>query len=144
MSYGDGSSTAALAISEKSFALEHQSTSSGSFTVTVNVLYKDGGLGSASARVDVQSPLQGIANLGPMVAALGGRGGLNGGQLNSLQVKLNNASARLGEGNGTAAGNMLGAFLNEVDALVSSGRVSGATAASIADYARRVIASIGA
>ena len=109
----------------------------------MNVLDKDGGIGSAAAQVVVQSPLQGIANLGPMVAALGGRGGLNPGQLNSLQVKLHNASARLGEGNGTAASNVLGALLNELDALVRSGRVGDAAAAPIAEYARRVIASIG-
>jgi len=143
VNYGDGSSTAALDIMGKSFSLEHQYASAGSFTVAVNVLDKDGGMGGASAQVVVLSPLQGIANLGGMVAALGGRGGLNAGQLNSLQVKLNNASARLSDGSNGAASNVLDAFLNEIDALGKSGRVGDASAAPIVDYARRVIASIG-
>ena len=100
-------------------------------------------MGSASAQVVVQSPLQGIANLGSMVAALRGRAGLNAGQVNSLQVKLDNASRQLADGDENAASNMLEAFLNEIDALGNSGRVSEATTAPITDYARRVIASIG-
>jgi PKD repeat protein len=143
VNYGDGSSTSALAIDGKSFSLEHQYTTAGSYTVAVNVLDKDGGMGSASAQVVVQSPLQGIANLRSMVAALGGRGGLNAGQINSLQVKLDNASRQLADGEENAASNMLEAFLNEIDALGKSGRVSDAAAAPLVDYARRVIASIG-
>jgi DNA/RNA endonuclease G (NUC1) len=143
VNYGDGSSTSALAIDGKSFSLEHQYTTAGSYTVAVNVLDKDGGMGSASAQVVVQSPLQGIANLRSMVAALGGRGGLNAGQINSLQVKLDNASRQLADGEENAASNMLEAFLNEIDALGKSGRVSDAAAAPLVDYARRVIVSIG-
>ena len=143
VNYGDGSATAALAIVGKSFSVEHQYTTAGSYTVAVNVLDKDGGMGSGAAQVVVQSPLQGIANLRATLASLGGRGGLNAGQLNSLQVKLDNASKQLDGGNGTAAGNMLEAFLNEMDALTKSGRVSDEAAAPVVDYARRVIASIG-
>jgi len=144
VNYGDGSATAALSIDGKSFSIEHQYTTAGNYTVAVNVLDKDGGMGSASAQVVVQSPLQGIANLRTMVASLGGRGGVNAGQLNSLQVKVDNASKLLDGGNGGAASNVLEALLNELDALGKSGRVSDAAAAPIADYARRVIASIGA
>jgi PKD repeat protein len=143
VNYGDGSATAALAIDGKTFSLEHRYSAAGSYTVAVNVLDKDGGMGSASAQVTVQSPLQGIANLRTMVASLGGRGGLNAGQLNSLQVKIDNASRQLADGEETAATNMLEALLNEIDALGKSGRVSDAAAAPIVDYARRVIASIG-
>ena len=78
-----------------------------------------------------------------MVASLGGRGGLNAGQLNSLLAKIDNASRKLADGEENAATNMLEALLNEIDALGKSGRVSDATAAPIVDYARRVIASIG-
>ena len=143
VNYGDGSANAALAIDGKTFSLEHQYSTAGSYAVAVNVLDKDGGMGSASAQVTVQSPLQGIANLRTMVASLGGRGGLNGGQLNSLQVKIDNASRQLADGEANAATNMLEALLNEIDALGKSGRVSDAAAAPIVDYARRVIASIG-
>lgn len=143
VNYGDGSATAALAIDGKTFSLEHEYSTAGSYTVAVNVLDKDGGMGSASAQVTVQSPLQGIANLRTMVASLGGRGGLNAGQLNSLQVKIDNASRQLADGEANAATNMLEALLNEIDALGKSGRVSDAAAAPIVDYARRVIASIG-
>ncbi|MFL5562655.1 MAG: DNA/RNA non-specific endonuclease [Gemmatimonadaceae bacterium] len=142
--YGDGSATVAPAISNKSFDLEHQYTSAGSFAVVVEVLDKDGGSGTGSARVIVQTPQQGIANLASMVASLGGaRGSLNKGQLNSLQVKLDNASQQLDAGNGGAATNMIQAFLNELDAVTKTGRASDGATAPIVEYAQRVIASIG-
>jgi len=144
VNYGDGSATSGLALAGNAFSLEHEYSSAGSFTVTVNVLDKDGGMGSGTAQVVVQSPLDGVANLTRSLSSLGGpRGGLNAGQVNSLRVKLDNASRQLEAGDTNAASNMLEAFLNELDALVQSGRVSAATAAPITDYARRVIASIG-
>jgi DNA/RNA endonuclease G (NUC1) len=147
--FGDGSPTVAPALSDKSFNLEHRYTASGDFTVVVNVLDKDGGLGARSATVNVQSPLQGIANISEMLSSLGNgsnasaRTGVNAGQLNSLRVKLNAASAQLSAGNTTAATNILEAFLNELDATVKSGRVSDGAARPVADYTQRVITSIG-
>jgi DNA/RNA endonuclease G (NUC1) len=153
--FGDGSATVAPTIRDKSFTLEHRYTDARNFTVTVNVLDKDGGMGARTATVVVQSPVQGIANISELLSSLGNglagaaavsagaRTGLNAGQLNSLRVKLNAASAQLGQGNGTAATNILEAFLNELDAAVKSGRVSDTAAQPISDYTQRVITSIG-
>ena len=152
VNYGDGSGTSALAIAGKSFDLEHRYTAAGAFTVGVSVSDDDAGSGTASATVNVQSPLEGIANLSDALSSLTATGpgpvkgpnkeGLNKGQLNSLQVKLDNATRQLEDGNTNAATGMLGAFLNELDAMVQSGKVSSTAAQPIIDYARRVIASI--
>ena len=50
--------------------------------------------------------------------------GLNAGQKNSLQVKLNAASAAAARGDSKAAHNQLNAFLNELQADVNTGKVS--------------------
>jgi len=154
VNYGDGSATAALGISGKSFSVAHQYSTGGSFTVAVSVLDKDGGMGSASALVVVQTPQQGVANLSNALASLGGSTlhsasvavtarGLNAGQINSLQVKLDNASKQLDGGSKDAAKNVLEAFINELEAIAASGRANGSAVTPIVNYARRVIASIG-
>jgi len=154
VNYGDGSAATALVIDGTNFSLDHAYTTAGSYTVAVNVLDKDGGMGSASAHVVVQSPAQGITNLASTLASLGSasRGaaavktvsaGLNAGQLNSLQVKLDNASSDLDAGSKDAAKNVLGAFINELEAIARSGRASSESVSPIVDYARRVITSIG-
>jgi DNA/RNA endonuclease G (NUC1) len=149
--FGDGSATVAPPISDKSFTIEHRYTAAGDFTVVVNVLDKDGGVGTRSANVMVQTPLEGITNISDLVSSLGSaatpgggaRNGLNAGQLNSLRAKLGAAAAQLGDGNGSAAVNILEAFLNELDATAKSGRVSDSAVKPVADYTQRVITSIG-
>ncbi len=138
--FGDGSGVHALALANKSFQLSHTYISAGSYTVTVRVLDKDGGVGTRSATVVVQTVLQGISNLGSLVAGLDGT--LNKGEVNSLQAKLNAASARQRQGDSNAVSGMLGAFVNEVNAMVKSGRVTAASAAPLLDYARRLLQSL--
>ena len=153
VSYGDGSGTRALALSGKSFALGHDYDAAGTFTVTVSVSDGDGGSDASSAQVVVQTPLDGVQNIANMLSSLGGAGveaasvrgssaSLNNGELNSLRVKLNAASAALRRDDATPAANTLEAFLNELNAMVSSGRVSESAAAPIVSYTRRVIASV--
>ena len=62
-------------------------------------------------------------------------------ELTSLRAKLNAASAALRRGDATPATGSLGAFVNELQAMVQSGRVSESAAAPIIDYTQRVIAS---
>ena len=138
--YGDGSGPVALPLSGMGFQLEHQYAVAGSYTVTVRVTDDDGGLGASSARVVVQAPLQGVANLSEMLGSLG----LSNGELSSLRAKLNAASAALRRDDTTPAVNALEAFTNEVGAMVRSGRLSESAAASVLGYARRVIASASA
>jgi hypothetical protein len=75
-----------------------------------------------------------VAHLSGLLAGLPGN-------LNSLQSKLDNAGKQLGSGKSAPAANMLEAFVNELQAMINSGRVSDAQGAPIIAYAQRVIAS---
>ena len=86
----------------------------------------------------MKAATDGIADLDAAVLALG----LNKGQTNSLQVKLANASKQIRDGKNTSAANMLEAFMNEVNALAQSGKISAASAAQLTAYAQRVIAAM--
>jgi endonuclease G len=143
-----------LTLAGRSFQLTHRYATAGSFTVIAAV--SDGAATSeARATVVVETPAAGIANLSDALAALGGLkaatltvarsdagDALGKGELNSLQAKLNAASAQLGRGDRNACANVLGAFVNEFNALVASGRVSSEVASPIVGYAERVIRSV--
>ncbi|HET9983114.1 MAG TPA: DNA/RNA non-specific endonuclease [Longimicrobiales bacterium] len=138
--YGDGGGAQALALAGKTFQLQHTYASAGTFTVTVSV--SDGAAtGMATATVVVETPLQGIARLDDLVAALGGS--LGAGEIASLRSKLRGADTQLRTGGGTAAANTLGAFVNELQGLVGAGQLADTAAAPLIEYARRVIASLG-
>ena len=139
--FGDGSGAHTLALASKTFQLRHTYTTAGSYTVVVRVLDKDGGAGTQSATVVVQTVLQGIGNLASLVTSLDGT--LNKGEVNSLHAKLNAATARQRQGNTNAVTGTLGAFVNEVNAMVSSGRLTAAASAPLLDYARRLLKSLG-
>lgn len=141
--YGDGSSAQPLVVTGKTFALNHAYVAAGVFTITASVNDGDA-TGNATGAVVVETSAQGIARLQKAVAALATPNGpLNHGEVNSLAVKLDAAAKLVGKSNGPA-GNILGAFTNELDALVRSGRLSGTTGGQIEAYANRVIASLGA
>lgn len=133
--YGDGSVTP-LAITGMSFSLSHRYMTAGTFTVTATVRDQLGAAGSANATVIVQSSLVGVQNLESMLASAGMR------NANSLQVKLDAAAKQLAGGNGASAANQVAAFVNELQAMVRSGRVSSSVAAPVLAYAARVIDSI--
>jgi DNA/RNA endonuclease G (NUC1) len=128
--YGDGTGSRTLALAaDKSFSLSHVYANAGTFTVTVTVV--DGeATASRTAAVVVKSGAQGVGDLGTMVASLTS---LNNGQRNSLQSKLDAATAQIGKGNSTPAVNQLQAFISELQADVSSGKLTDA---------QRVIATI--
>jgi len=143
-----------LPLSDRSFQLEHTYDVANTYTLIVTV--SDGAAsGSSSATVVVQTPAQGITNLSEAIASLGvlktaaftaarsdANGALGKGELNSLQVKLNAAAAALQRSDNTASANTLGAFVNELNALVASGRVSSSAADPVVTYAERVIRSV--
>ena len=135
VNFGDGS-VQPLPISGMSFQLSHRYTSAGNFVVTATVRDQLGAAGSASAAVEVQSSLRGVQNLVAMLTAA------NDVNTNSLRVKLDAAAKQLAGGNGTPAANQLGAFENELRAMVISGRVSPSAAAPLLEYADRVINSM--
>lgn len=59
-----------------------------------------------------------------MVDALYSQGALNQGQSNSLLSKLENAQRAIDKGKPKEAYNVVGAFKNEVQALIASGRLA--------------------
>ena len=61
---------------------------------------------------------------------------------NALVATLEAAERQLEKGNTTAAANQLQAFLNQVDALVRSGRMSASQADALHEEVARVLKSI--
>jgi DNA/RNA endonuclease G (NUC1) len=141
--YGDETGNQSLALDGKTFQLGHTYASAGTFTVTVSVDDGDA-TGSSMTTVVVETPLQGIGNLADALASLGSNRTLGKGEINSLRAKLNAAEAQLRRGNTTPCVNVLGAFINELEALVKSGRLSSSAAAPMLSYAERVIRSVTA
>jgi DNA/RNA endonuclease G (NUC1) len=141
--YGDGAGAASLALGAGAFSLSHAYAASGTFTVTVTVTDDDGGATSRTATVTVLSAASAIGVLSANVNALATAGTLTNAEAHELTVLLDAALKSLEKGNSTPAGNQLGAFINKVEALRSSGRISAATAQALIDYANRAIASIG-
>ena len=131
VNYGDGGGAQPLALSGGSFSLAHSYGAAGTFGVAVTVQDDDGGSGSSAAAVHVLTPQQGIDVLAGME-----------GVTHPLQVKLDAAKASLDRGNETPALNQLGAFLNQVSALVRSGQMTAAQGAALTAYCNRVIAAI--
>jgi hypothetical protein len=139
VNFGDGPATPSIDLTDKSFTLAHTYTSAGSFLVVVSV--NDGEVTSTrSATVLVKSAARGIADLDAALSALP----LSNGEVNSLEAKLQAAAKQLAKDNATPAENILGAFINEMQAMMQSGRVGEAVGSPIVAYAQRVIASIGA
>ena len=76
------------------------------------------------------------------VDSLVSQGQLKGGEANSLTAKLRAALQQLERGNTTAAGGQVRAFINQVQALVRSGRLSSAQGQHLIDGANSVLAQI--
>ncbi len=83
------------------------------------------------------------ASIPALTAFVGGLGQLNEGQKNSLIVKLNAASASIASGNSKAACGQLGAFTDEVRALVQSKQLAAGPGDVLVTGAKAVQTSIG-
>ena len=143
VNYGDGSGVQPLGLSGSTFSLIHNYSRAGTFTVTVTVSDGDvGGTSTRTATVKVLSADQGIDVLSDKVSALETAGTLTAGESNALDASLRAALKTLDKDNATPAQNQLEAFINKVEAMQQSGRISSATASALIDYARRVIASM--
>lgn len=139
--YGDGSGVTALPLSGMQFTLGHTYTAAGIFTVTVRVA-DDDAVSSRTQTVTVFTPVQGVEQAIALVAQLEAAGRLNRGNANSLTAKLDAAKRQLERGNTTPAVNQLEAFLNELEAMVRSGRLSAADAEPLQVLVGRVIRSV--
>jgi DNA/RNA endonuclease G (NUC1) len=140
VNYGDGSGEQALALSGKSFTLGHDYASDGSYTVTVKV--NDGTATTArTATVVVQTAAEGVSHLADMLGTLSS---LSNGERNSLRVKLAAAERKLARMEDKLEGKeLLRSFVNELEAMVNSGRLAADAAAPLIAYAERVSASAG-
>jgi alpha-tubulin suppressor-like RCC1 family protein len=95
------------------------------------------------ALVPVTSPQDATALVVATINQLAALGTLNAGNANSLTSKLNNAIASINASSSTAAANQLQAFINNVNALVGSGRLPAATGTQLIDAANQIIALLG-
>jgi hypothetical protein len=88
------------------------------------------------------TPRERLERLRDDVEALATAGTLSQGLARSLGAKLDAASASLGRGNPRAAGNQLRAFVNQVQALVRSGRLSQGAGGGLIEQSGRIIAAL--
>jgi PKD repeat protein len=136
--YGDGSGGQALLLSDRSFALSHTYRQAGTFTVTVTVTDDDGGVGVSSATVVVRTLQQLVGQIAWVVEDLQASGALNPPNANSLTASLDGAIAKLDAGDLDGAINSLDVFINKVEGLVKTGRLTAADAAPLLEQARRL------
>jgi hypothetical protein len=141
VNYGEGAGNETLVLSGKTFVLSHTYLVAGAFVITVRVS-DDDVTSSRTQLVNVIAPTQALSQASNMIADLTRSAGLNSGNANSLNSKIDAAQAQLGMGNSNSAANQLQALLNELDAMIRSGRVTATDAAPLRTMVTRVIQSI--
>jgi DNA/RNA endonuclease G (NUC1) len=139
--YGDGSGSLPLPLTGNTFALSHPYASTGTFTVTVKVS-DDDVTSTSTTTVKVISPVEAAANAIALVNGLVDTGKMSDGNANSLISKLDGARQALDNGNSNSASGKLTAVLNELEALVRSGRLSEADAQPTRTLVERLVASL--
>ena len=139
--YGDGSGVAALSLGGKAFSLSHTYNAAGTFIVSVRVS-DDDVTSLRTQSVTVVTPFQGLTNAIALVNQLAASGKLNGGNANALRSQLDGAIKQLERGKTAAAAEMLREFLDDLNGLVSDGRLSAADAEQLRVLVTRVLASI--
>jgi hypothetical protein len=140
--FGDGaSSTASYGPGgDAGFSATHAYGAAGTYTARLTVTDDDGGVATATTQVVVQTPQQAMSKIAAYVSSLAT---LTGGQKDSLIAKLNAASASAARGDAATAHNQLNAFLNELRADTSTGKVSSADAATLNAAVHAVQAALG-
>lgn len=142
VNYGDGSGVGALALSGFGFTLSHTYSTAGTFTVAVRVNDDDGGT-TRTQTVLVLTAAAALDSLAAQVRRLVSSAAISSGNGNSLLAKVDAAAKSLGKGNVTPALNQLGALLNEIDAMESSGRISASDAAMLRTWVTRIRGTLG-
>jgi endonuclease G len=132
--FGDGSVASGASVA-------HTFTGAGQYSVRL-IATDVRGLADTISSIAAITPLPpavGIARARAIVDEFARSGTLNGGQANSLRVKLDAASRSIERGNVEAAEGQLNAFLNEVDAMVRSGRLTAPQVAALREVLGRVL-----
>ena len=141
VNYGDGAGVETLILSGQTFALSHTYMLAGTFTVTVRVSDDDAS-SSRSQFVTVIAASEALTQVAGMVNDLANAAGLNSGNTNSLNAKIDAALNQVENGNSVSAANQLRALLREIDAMILSGRVTAQDAQALQAMVGRVIRSI--
>lgn len=133
--FGDGSTGTGVSVS-------HAYTTAGTFNVQLIVTDPLGLADTVTTTATVATQAEGASDAQTLIAQLKADGKINNGNANSLDTKLDAAIAAFQRGQTGAAVNQLNALLNEVDAMVASGRLSSEDAAALRDLIGRIIASV--
>jgi DNA/RNA endonuclease G (NUC1) len=141
VNYGDGSGSSTLPLSGKNFTLAHVYNVPAMYQVEVRVS-DDDVTSSRKQVVTVITPQQGLEPAVGMIQQLASVGKLDAGNANSLGSKLDVAQRQLLKGNSTTGANQLSALLNEIGAMVRSGRLSAADAEPLQTLLSRVISAL--
>lgn len=88
------------------------------------------------------TPQQMTQSIIAAVNVLSSQGVVNGGQANSLEVKLRHAIGKMNGGNAAAAMGNLNSFIGEVNGLLNSGALTSSQAAPLISAAENVIARL--
>lgn len=139
VNYGTGA--VALPLAGMTFALSNSYAVAGSYILTVTITDDDGGADARTATVIVQTPAQGANSLTALIAQLQANGSIPSATAQTL-IRTSDAAALSLAGMDNPSGiNQMGAFKNQVDAALKSGKISAATAATLNAMADRIIAS---
>jgi DNA/RNA endonuclease G (NUC1) len=128
--FGDGSTGTGVSVT-------HAYASAGTFNVQLIVTDPLGLADTVTTTATVETQGQGAADAKTIVAGLD----INAGNAKSLDAKLDAAIAAFDRGDTGAAVNQLNALLNEINAMVTSGRLSSTDAAPLITLINRIITS---
>ncbi|HXV18281.1 MAG TPA: DNA/RNA non-specific endonuclease, partial [Gemmatimonadaceae bacterium] len=128
--FGDGSTGTGVSVT-------HAYASAGTFNVQLIVTDPLGLADTVTTTATVETQGQGAADAKAIVSGLN----INAGNAKSLNAKLNAAIAAFDRGDTGAAVNQLNALLNEINAMVTSGRLSSTDAAPLITLINRIITS---
>jgi DNA/RNA endonuclease G (NUC1) len=139
--YGDSPAVETVPLNGKTFTLSHPYMSHGTFLVTVRIS-DDDATSNRTQLVTVITATDALDRAADMIKDMAGTANLTSGNANSLNAKIDGAQKQIANGNTTPAANQLRALLNELDAMVRSGRVSAEDAGPLKSMVERVIRSI--
>ena len=128
--FGDGSTATGMNVT-------HAYASAGTFNVQLIVTDPLALADTVTTTATVETQGQGAGDAKAIVAGLN----ISAGNAKSLNAKLDAAIAAFDRGNTGAAVNQLNALLNEIDAMVTSGRLSSTDAAPLITLINRIITS---
>lgn len=134
-SFGDGSEAIGANVS-------HTYSIAGNYAVQLIARDVRGLEDTVVTTAKILSPSEALASALTLTEALGGIGGINKGTVTSLSQKLKNAQKQAENGHNTPAINMIEAALNELDAIVQSGRATDADVAALRGVLQQTLVAL--